>query len=95
MRNANVYRFGVVALEVVMRKHLGELIASLPTLFADYANDYLVPTNMGDSEIPLPPSQVEKHVKLVLSLSRACLNTNPNEIPTMQHVSNRLMKDLL
>ncbi|KAL7610106.1 hypothetical protein Lser_V15G12138 [Lactuca serriola] len=87
----DVYSFGVVALEVVMGKHPGDLITSLPTLSVDY----LVPKNVGDSRIPPPSSQVEKQLELVLSLSRACLSSNPHERPTMQQVSNMLMKDLL
>ncbi|CAH1413894.1 unnamed protein product [Lactuca virosa] len=86
----DVYSFGVVALEVIMGKHPGDLITSLPTL----SSDYLVPENVEDSRIPPPSSQVEKQVWLVLSLARACLNSNPLERPTMQQVSNRLMKDL-
>ncbi|CAH1413827.1 unnamed protein product [Lactuca virosa] len=87
----DVYSFGVVALEVIIGKHPGDLITSLPTL----SDDYLVAANVGDSRIPPPSSQVEKQVKLVLSLSRACLNSNPHERPTIQQVSNQLMKDLL
>ncbi|CAI9276209.1 unnamed protein product [Lactuca saligna] len=87
----DVYSFGVVAVEVIMGRHPGELLTTLPTLSADH----LVPTNVGDSRIPPPSFEVEKQVKLVLSLSRACLNSNPHERPTMQHVSNLLMKDLL
>nr|KAJ0219100.1 hypothetical protein LSAT_V11C300124170 [Lactuca sativa] len=76
----DVYSFGVVALEVIMGKHPGELITSLPILSADYP----VPANVGDSRIPPPSSQVEKQIKLVLSLSRACLSSNPHERPTMR-----------
>ncbi|CAH1430649.1 unnamed protein product [Lactuca virosa] len=83
----DVYSFGVVALEVVMGKHPGELITSLPTL----SDDHLVKANLRDSRIP-PPSQVEEQVALVLRLSRACLNSNPLERPTMLQVSNLLMK---
>ncbi|KAL7610553.1 hypothetical protein Lser_V15G11884 [Lactuca serriola] len=83
----DVYSFGIVTLEVMMGKHPGEL----PTLSADY----LVLGNVGDCRIPHPSPQVEKQVDLVLSLSRACLNSNPNGRPTMRQVSNRLMKDLL
>ncbi|CAH1413893.1 unnamed protein product [Lactuca virosa] len=88
----DVYSFGVVAVEVIMGKHPGDLITSFPTLSAA---DYLVPANVGDSRIPPPSSQVEKQVRLVLSLSRACLTSNPHERPTMQQVSNLLMKDQL
>ncbi|CAH1414003.1 unnamed protein product [Lactuca virosa] len=83
----DVYSFGIVALEAIMAKHPGEL----PTLSADY----LVLANVGDSRIPLPSPQVEKQVNFVLSLARACLNSNPKERPTMRQVSNLFMKDLL
>ncbi|KAL7608071.1 hypothetical protein Lser_V15G11902 [Lactuca serriola] len=83
----DVYSFGVVALELVMGKHPGELITYLPTL----SDDHLVHVNVGDSRIPPPSSQSEKQVKIVLSLSRACLNSNPQERPTMHQVSNFLM----
>ncbi|CAH1414000.1 unnamed protein product [Lactuca virosa] len=80
----DVYSFGIIALEVIMGKHPGEL----PTLSADY----LVSSNVGDSRIPLPSPQVEKKVNLVLNLSRAFLNSNPKERPTMRQASNLLMK---
>jgi len=88
-KKCDVYSFGVVAVEVVMGKHPGEHITSLSTL----PDDHLVPENFGDSRIPLPSRLVEKQVKLVLSLSRACLNSNPHERPTMHQVSNLLMKE--
>ncbi|KAL7588056.1 hypothetical protein Lser_V15G41033 [Lactuca serriola] len=80
----DVYSFGIVALEVIMGKHPGEL----PTLSVDY----LVLANVGDSRIPFPSPQVEKQVKLVLSLARACLNSNPHGRPTMYQISNLLTK---
>ncbi|GJZ96351.1 probable leucine-rich repeat receptor-like protein kinase, partial [Tanacetum coccineum] len=88
----DVYSFGVVALEVIMGKHPGELITSLPTMSADY----LLPANVADSRIQPPSCQLEKLVKSVLILSRACLNSNPQERPTMRQVSNILsMEDRL
>ena len=83
----DVYSFGIVALEVIMGKHPGEL----PTLSADF----LVLANVGDSQIPFPSPHLEKQVNLVLNLSRGCLNSNPHERPTMRQVSNLLMKVLL
>ncbi|KAL7608334.1 hypothetical protein Lser_V15G11878 [Lactuca serriola] len=87
----DVYSFGIVALEVIMGKHPGEL----PTMSANYHANYQVLANVGDSRIPLPSPQVEKQVNLVLNLARACLNSNPKERPTMRQVSNLFMKDLL
>ncbi|CAI9276129.1 unnamed protein product [Lactuca saligna] len=80
----DVYNFGIVALEAMMGKHPDEL----PTLFANY----LVLSSVGDSRIPRPSAQVEKKVNLVLNLSRACLNSNPQERPAMRQVSNLLIK---
>lgn len=83
----DVYSFGVVALEVIMGKHPGDLITSFPTLSADY----LLVNNVGDSRIPLPPSsEVETLVKSILIISKACLNSNPQERPTMRQVSKIL-----
>ncbi|GJZ80528.1 MDIS1-interacting receptor like kinase 2-like protein [Tanacetum coccineum] len=48
---------------------------------------YIAP---GDSRIQPPACQLEKLVKSVLILSRACLNSNPQERPTMRQVSNIL-----
>ncbi|KAF5755476.1 putative protein kinase RLK-Pelle-LRR-XI-1 family [Helianthus annuus] len=85
----DVYSFGVVALEVIMGKHPGELITSLQSLPAEY----LLPANVGDSRIPPPSLHAEKLVKSVLIISRDCLNSNPQERPTMRQVSNILAMD--
>ncbi|KAJ9547294.1 hypothetical protein OSB04_019837, partial [Centaurea solstitialis] len=83
----DVYSFGVIALEVIMGKHPGELITSFPTL----SDDILLESNVGDSRIPPPSSsQVEKQVKSVLLIAKACLNSNPLERPTMRQVSDLL-----
>ncbi|GJY76885.1 probable leucine-rich repeat receptor-like protein kinase [Tanacetum coccineum] len=66
----DVFSFGVVALEVIMGKHPGELISSLPTL----STDDLLLANVGDRRIPQPSSLVEKLVHSILNDSRACLN---------------------
>nr|GEX68207.1 hypothetical protein [Tanacetum cinerariifolium] len=46
----DVYSFRVVALEVIMGKHRGELITSLPTLSID---DLLLANSIEDEEVPL------------------------------------------
>ncbi|GJT88701.1 DNA helicase [Tanacetum coccineum] len=85
----DVYSFGVVALEVIMGKHPGELISSLPTL----STDDLLLANVGDRRIPRPSSLVEKLVHSILNVSRACLNYNPHERPTMRQVTELLSVD--
>ncbi|GJX39449.1 MDIS1-interacting receptor like kinase 2-like protein [Tanacetum coccineum] len=87
--NCDVFSFGVVALEVIMGKHPGELISSLPTL----STDDLLLANVGDRRIPRPSSLVEKLVHSILNVSRACLNYNPQERPTMRQVTELLSVD--
>ncbi|CAH1413998.1 unnamed protein product [Lactuca virosa] len=70
----DVYSFGIIALEVIMGKHPGEL----PTLSADY----LVSSNVGDSRIPLPSPQVEKKVNLVEIAIVSCRDLNSEESPS-------------
>ncbi|GKD38427.1 MDIS1-interacting receptor like kinase 2-like protein [Tanacetum coccineum] len=52
----DVHSFGVVALEVIMGKHPGELMSSLPTL----STDDLLLANVVDRRIPPPSYIVEK-----------------------------------
>ncbi|GJW79555.1 probable leucine-rich repeat receptor-like protein kinase [Tanacetum coccineum] len=85
----DVYSFGVVALEVIMGKLPGELISSLPTL----STDDLLLANVGDRRIPRLSPLVEKLAHLILSVSRACLNYNPHERPTMRQVTELLSVD--
>ncbi|GJX81319.1 probable leucine-rich repeat receptor-like protein kinase [Tanacetum coccineum] len=85
----DVFSFGVVALEVIMGKHPGELISSLPTL----STDDLLLANVGDRRIPRPSSLVEKLAHSILNVSRACLNYNPQERPTMRQVTELLSVD--
>nr|GEY79130.1 probable leucine-rich repeat receptor-like protein kinase At1g35710 [Tanacetum cinerariifolium] len=82
----DVYSFGVVALEVIMGKHPGELISSLPTM----STDDLLLANVGDRRILPPSSLVEKLAHSILNVSRACLNYNPQERPTMRQVTELL-----
>ncbi|GJW98434.1 hypothetical protein Tco_0180242 [Tanacetum coccineum] len=72
-----------------MGKHPGELISSLPTL----STDDLLLANIGDRRIPRPSSLVEKLAHLILYVSRACLNYNPQERPTMCQVTELLSVD--
>ena len=85
----DVYSFGVVALEVIMGKYPGELISSLQTL----STDDLLLANVRDRRIPPPYSLVEKLAHSILKVSRACLNYNPQERPTMRQVKELLSVD--
>nr|GFC49296.1 probable leucine-rich repeat receptor-like protein kinase At1g35710 [Tanacetum cinerariifolium] len=67
---AVVGTYGYIAPEVIMGKHPGELISSLPTL----STDDLSLANVVDRRIPRPSSLVEKLARLILNVSKACLN---------------------
>ncbi|GJZ61823.1 probable leucine-rich repeat receptor-like protein kinase [Tanacetum coccineum] len=85
----DVFSFVVVALEVIMGKHPGELIPCLPTL----STDDLLLASVGDRRILPPSSLVEKLAHSILNVSRACLNYNPQERPTMRQVTELLSVD--
>nr|GEX96639.1 RNA-directed DNA polymerase, eukaryota, reverse transcriptase zinc-binding domain protein [Tanacetum cinerariifolium] len=72
-----------------MGKHPAELISSLPTL----STDDLSLANVVDRRIPPPSSLVEKLAHSILNVSRACLNYNPQERPTMRQVTDLLSLD--
>ncbi|GJZ54917.1 MDIS1-interacting receptor like kinase 2-like protein, partial [Tanacetum coccineum] len=79
----DVFSFGILALEVIMGKHPGELVSCLPTLSTNIVYQHCLPTlstddlllaNVGDRRIPPPSSLVENLAHLILTVSRACLN---------------------
>ncbi|XP_022133623.1 MDIS1-interacting receptor like kinase 2-like [Momordica charantia] len=81
----DVYSFGVVALEIIMGKHLGELLNSLWSKFVPpiAIKDFL------DSRLrsPLITTRAAQNVVFTLTLAFACLHPNPKARPTMQHVT--------
>ncbi|CAL5435675.1 unnamed protein product [Camellia sinensis] len=91
----DVYSFGVLALEVIMGKHPGDLISSLlsstsssSTLTAQriFLKDVL------DQRLLPPRNQVAEQVVVVAKLAFACLRTTPLSRPTMQQVASILSK---
>src|ERR1044072_9295186 len=86
----DVYSFGVLALEIIMGKHPGDLISSLMSpSTASIANDLLL-TDVLDERPPQPEKPIDEEVILIASLTLACLRENPHSRPTMDHVSKAL-----
>ncbi|RWR97656.1 MDIS1-interacting receptor like kinase 2-like protein [Cinnamomum micranthum f. kanehirae] len=65
----DVYSFGVIALEVIMGKHPGELLSSLSTSEAKG----LLLKDIMDQRLPPPTDQEMKEVVLTVALAFACL----------------------
>ncbi|CAI0548266.1 unnamed protein product [Linum tenue] len=83
----DVYGFGVVALEVIIGKHPGDLISSLttttkttsPSLLKDIIDDRI--TQPGED------GEVAKGVFAIAKFALACVRAEPSSRPTMQEVT--------
>lgn len=83
----DVYSFGVLALEVLMGKHPGELISSLNSGSAEsiHYKDVL------DPRLTTPTSQgIADKLALVVNLAISCLYSNPESRPAMRSVAKLL-----
>eukprot|EP00268_Persea_americana_P000164 TRINITY_DN10067_c0_g2_i5.p1 TRINITY_DN10067_c0_g2~~TRINITY_DN10067_c0_g2_i5.p1 ORF type:complete len:134 (+),score=16.67 TRINITY_DN10067_c0_g2_i5:62-403(+) len=89
----DVYSFGVLALEVIMGEHPGDLLSSLST---SEAKSILL-KDILDQRLPTPTDREMKEVVLTVAIALACLCSDPQSRPTMYHVSQKLStsRDLL
>ena len=83
----DVYSFGVLALEVLMGKHPGELISCLNS-----GSDQSIQCNdVLDPRIVLPTRQeTADKLALAMDIAISCLALNPESRPTMQSVAKQL-----
>ena len=87
----DIYSFGVLALEVIMGKHPGDLISILSPLSATASTTYNIQLkDMLDQRLETPRNQVALKVVSIAKLAFSCLETNPKSRPTMQEVSHEL-----
>ncbi|KAF8370239.1 hypothetical protein HHK36_031723 [Tetracentron sinense] len=88
----DVYSFGIVALEVIMGTHPGELISSLSSssLVSSSIGQNILLKDVLDQRISLPIFHVAQEVVSIVKLASACLHTSPQCRPTMQEVSQKL-----
>ncbi|XP_028790659.1 MDIS1-interacting receptor like kinase 2-like [Neltuma alba] len=89
----DVFSFGVLAFEILMGKHPGDLISHLQS-FDD------VP-NMNFKEIldprlspPKEQQKLMKEVVLIASIAISCLQTNPSSRPTMRSIADQMISSL-
>ncbi|XXG61815.1 hypothetical protein AAC387_Pa05g0329 [Persea americana] len=85
----DVYSFGVIALEVIMGKHPGELVSSLSTS----EGKGILLKDILDQSLPPPTDWEMKKVVLTVALALACLCYDPQSRPTMYHVSRKLSSE--
>ncbi|XVE83799.1 hypothetical protein DITRI_Ditri16bG0116100 [Diplodiscus trichospermus] len=85
----DVYSFGVLALEVLMGKHPGELLSLLSTP-SSLQNTML--TDVLDPRLSPPTNQmVAQNIVHVATIALACLHADPKFRPTMKHVSQEFL----
>ncbi|KAF5185996.1 Mdis1-interacting receptor like kinase [Thalictrum thalictroides] len=85
----DVYSFGVLALEVIMGNHPGDIIYNLFSSSSSYANNIIL-IDILDKRLPPPTKEIWKEVVFVAKMAVACLNTNPESRPKMDFVSHEL-----
>ncbi|PRQ44790.1 putative protein kinase RLK-Pelle-LRR-XI-1 family [Rosa chinensis] len=83
----DVYSFGVLALEVIMGKQLGEVISSFST---SPANGDKLLKDVLDQRLPAPTPYVQDELVTIASLAIACKHPHPQSRPTMHKVSQVL-----
>ncbi|KAG7964613.1 hypothetical protein I3843_09G179200 [Carya illinoinensis] len=83
----DVYSFGVIALEVLMGRHPGELLSSL----SSSSSQNMMLNEILDQRLPPPNRLIGQDILLVATIAFACLHTQPKARPTMKCVSQELL----
>ncbi|KAM7461206.1 hypothetical protein LguiA_029327 [Lonicera macranthoides] len=84
----DIYSFGVMALEILIGKHPGDLLSTLtsPSTKKFNVNDLLDPRLSRPTDL-----LVEWDIVMVMRLAISCLNSTPKSRPTMQSVSQKFL----
>ncbi|KAK3444541.1 hypothetical protein EUGRSUZ_A01352, partial [Eucalyptus grandis] len=92
MNKCDVYSFGVVALEIMMGKHLGDLLSSLLMMKTSTISEdpNLLLKDGLDPRLPLPTGQRAKKVVFIVMAALACTRTSPDSRPNMHFVAQEL-----
>ena len=85
----DAYSFGVVALEVLMGRHPGELLSSLSSPSSDQK---IMLIDVLDPRLSPPVDRmVMQEIVLVTTVALACLHSKPQFRPTMQRVCQEFL----
>ena len=83
----DVYSFGVLALEILMGTHPGELLTSLSS---SSPQDMML-NEILDQRLPPPNRLVARDVFFIATIAFACLHAKPKFRPTMKWVSQEFL----
>ncbi|XP_059292501.1 MDIS1-interacting receptor like kinase 2-like [Lycium ferocissimum] len=83
----DVYSFGVLVLEIIKGKHLGEYITVLAN---SSTRDHVQLSDLLDERLPYPEDRVKEVLFFIIKLASSCLLETPKSRPTMHFISNRL-----
>ena len=82
----DVYSFEIVTLEVLLGIHPGDLLSSLSSTTCQT----ILLKDVLDNRLSLPTSHIAATIVEVVILALCCLDTNPQNRPTMQNLAQRL-----
>jgi serine/threonine protein kinase len=85
----DVYSFGVVGLEVIMGKHPGDLLTSLPAIASSKEDDLLL-QDILDQRLDPPTGELAEEIVFVVRIALACTRANPESRPSMRSVSQEI-----
>ena len=83
----DVYSFGVLALEILMGTHPGELL----TLISSSSPQDMMLNEILDQRLPPPNRLVAQDVFSIATIAFACLHAKPKFRPTMKWVSQEFL----
>nr|POE87690.1 mdis1-interacting receptor like kinase 2 [Quercus suber] len=83
----DVYSFGVLALEILMGTHPGELLTSL----SSPSHQNMMLFEILDQRLPPPNRPVAQDVFFIATIAFACLHAKPKFRPTMKWVSQEFL----
>ena len=98
----DVYSFAVLALEIIMGKHPGDIISSFFCFLIGIISSFMSPStapvannllliDILDQRLPHPTNPIVEEVILIARLAFSCLRTRPHSRPTMDQVSKALV----
>ncbi|KAI4347941.1 hypothetical protein L6164_008713 [Bauhinia variegata] len=88
-KKCDVYSFGVLALEIIMGQHPGDLITSMSSTSSTAYNSLL--KDVLDQRLPHPSNSDAEKVILIARIAFACLRESPSSRPTMEQVSKAIV----
>ncbi|XP_031253558.1 MDIS1-interacting receptor like kinase 2-like [Pistacia vera] len=79
----DVYSFGVLALEVILGKHPGDVLASFSGSFVSMNIEL---NDMLDPRLPFPSLEVRNKLITIMDLAFLCLDASPQSRPIVSHL---------